>query len=508
MTSSRPLDVSLAISFVLALAAFYGFRRSHKPRRVPPGPAPLPVLGNVKDMDPNRPFLKFLQLGKQFDSPVVYLKVLGQEMIIINEYGAARDILGKRGLRNGSRPPMTMAREFVGQWWNFSTLPIGPTWKACRKEADLVLRPSNPGSKDFRELEVTKMDDILERLRKTPNEFVQHIRFFTVSLMLEIAYGVVITDSHDPYIATVEGAMDGFNAQTDYPLVDMFPWLRYFPSWLPGMDWKTRSIQWRQDNSDTRELPFAKAQAAFHNQAESVSVAAKFLNRRSNGELLSEDMIKDVTATLIAGGTDTVTAMLLAFFMFMKTFPEIQKRAQSHIDDVLGYGRLPTFDDRGSLPYIEALMYEVLRLGAPVGTAPHLASEDDIWQHNGETYLIPKGSFILPNMWAMSRDPNMYDDPERFNPSRFLAKDGSLNRNSNFPDMIYGFWPRFCPGKYMAEDVLFIFMATVLATFTIGPKDGDKDGVESNVPDLEQLWKPGFIRYPKDFTCDIIPRSM
>jgi hypothetical protein len=64
----------------------------------------------------------------------------------------------------------------VGQWWNFSTLPIGPTWKACRKEADLVLRPSNPGSKDFRELEVTKMDDILERLRKTPNEFVQHIR--------------------------------------------------------------------------------------------------------------------------------------------------------------------------------------------------------------------------------------------------------------------------------------------------------------------------------------------
>lgn len=80
----------------------------------------------------------------------------------------------------------------------------------------------------------------------------------------------------------------------------------------------------------------------------------------------------------------------------MTLYPDVQKKAQEEVDRVVGSGRLPTMEDRGNLPYIEAIVNEVLRWHpvAPMGL-PHTSTEDDIC----EGYLIPKGSMILANIW-------------------------------------------------------------------------------------------------------------
>nr|VWO99511.1 N/A [Ganoderma boninense] len=113
----------------------------------------------------------------------------------------------------------------------------------------------------------------------------------------------------------------------------------------------------------------------------------------------------------------------------MATHPQVLKKAQAELDAVVGPDRLPEFEDRESLPYIRALMKELFRwrVSGPLGF-PHCAVEED--EYRG--YRIPKGAILVANIWAVSRDPNMYHDPDSFMPERFL-KDGELNPDVRDP---------------------------------------------------------------------------
>jgi len=107
----------------------------------------------------------------------------------------------------------------------------------------------------------------------------------------------------------------------------------------------------------------------------------------------------------------------------MALHPEVMEKAQEELDRVVGKGRLPDFSDRDSLPYIDALVKELLRWNPPLPIAvPKRVMQDDVYRG----YFIPAGATVIQNVWAIFRDPNIYPDPEAFNPDRFL-KDGKIN---------------------------------------------------------------------------------
>ena len=111
------------------------------------------------------------------------------------------------------------------------------------------------------------------------------------------------------------------------------------------------------------------------------------------------------------------------FFLAMVLNPKVVIKAQEELDRVVGKGGLPDFSHKDNLPYIDALMKEVLRWGSPLPIGlPKRAMQDDVYRG----YLIPEGATVIENIWAALRDPNAYPDPESFNPDRFL-KDGKLN---------------------------------------------------------------------------------
>jgi len=115
--------------------------------------------------------------------------------------------------------------------------------------------------------------------------------------------------------------------------------------------------------------------------------------------------------------------------------PKVQKKAQEELDRVIGKGRLPDFSDREDLPYISAVVREVLRLNPPFPFGvPARATQND--EYRG--YLIPEGATVVQNIWAICRDPNIYPDPEAFNPDRFL-KDGKIDPSVLNPeDRVFG----------------------------------------------------------------------
>lgn len=116
----------------------------------------------------------------------------------------------------------------------------------------------------------------------------------------------------------------------------------------------------------------------------------------SNITAEKEDIIKWAATSIYGGGADTTVSAVHTFFLAMTLYPDVQAKAQAEIDAVVGRDRLPTLADRPHLPYITALMNEVLRWSpvAPLAI-PHATMQDDVYQG----YLIPKGSLVIPNVW-------------------------------------------------------------------------------------------------------------
>ncbi|KAG9079140.1 hypothetical protein FS749_008790 [Ceratobasidium sp. UAMH 11750] len=187
-------------------------------------------------------------------------------------------------------------------------------------------------------------------------------------------------------------------------------------------------------------------------------------------------------------------AAILVFFVAMLLFPEVQKKAHEEIDTAVGSERLPTMDDRAHLPYVERLIQEVLRWRPifPNGL-PHVCYQDDIYKG----YRIPKGAKIFANIWAISRNPEVYKDPEVFDPDRFL--DPSVP-----PSPTFGFGRRLCPGIHYAGSSLFIFIVSILAAFNIEMAK-DEQG-NSVVPGPEGELKT-VIFQPVPFKLRLTPRS-
>ncbi|KIL63063.1 hypothetical protein M378DRAFT_164944 [Amanita muscaria Koide BX008] len=185
----------------------------------------------------------------------------------------------------------------------------------------------------------------------------------------------------------------------------------------------------------------------------------------------------------------------------MTVHPVEQQRAQQEIDQVIGSDRLPTFADRSSLPYVEALYREVLRWRpiAPLSVA-HATDVDDVYKG----YYIPKGSMVFANVWAISRDETKYPEPEEFRPERFFNEDGSLNDDAI--GYVFGFGRRICPGQHMADLVVWLMITSVLAMFNIS-KDKDEDGNVIEVDASIDSFTDSYTSHSLPFKCAIAPRS-
>jgi cytochrome P450 len=156
---------------------------------------------------------------------------------------------------------------------------------------------------------------------------------------------------------------------------------------------------------------------------------------------------------------------MMAFWVLaMLAYPETQARAQAELDAVVGRSRLPTFADYPHLPYIRAMVKELLRWRpiVPLNT-PHRSTEDD-WY---EGMFLPKGTICIANGWHMNRDPEIFGkNTEDFDPGRYLDANGEmppgvseLKKDGHFS---YGFGTRICVGRHMADSTLFINIAILL----------------------------------------------
>lgn len=319
-----------------------------------------------------------------------------------------------------------------------------------------------------------------------------------------MAYGYT-TEPHKPdaLVGLIDKMMTEFSLAA-VPMawaVDIIPALRHLPESFPGATFKKTARKWRKSIQAVGYIPYRFVQrqmAASTYRPSYVSKLVQQLQEGENAKLDREDeqAIIWTAASLYGAAADTTVITLTTFTLAMIKFPHVQRKAQGEIDRVVGTDRLPSFEDRGKLPYIDALVKEATRWWpiAPMGF-PHTATED--FEHNG--LRIPKGAFLLPAVWWFLHDPDVYVDPESFDPDRFLEP-------RNEPDPMteaFSYGRRICPGRFFEDSSLYLNIAQSLAAFNISKAVG-KDGKEIEV-DVKP--KPGILTYPTEFNFCIEPRS-
>ncbi|CAE6461141.1 unnamed protein product [Rhizoctonia solani] len=264
------------------------------------------------------------------------------------------------------------------------------------------------------------------------------------------------------------------------------------------MGWKRTAKQWRLQKDNAMAAPYEWAKSQINaGVAEPSMLHHCFENRRllsETDEAKREDILKDLAHAIYGAGTDTSSNVLIKFVAAMVLNPAMQTKAQQELDNNIGPVTLPVLSDRERLPYIQNLIKEVLRWHpvAPLGL-PHMCYQDD----NYRGYDIEKGTIVIGNIWAMSRDELVYDDPEAFNPDRYL--DPTLPEIPSF-----GWGRRKCPGVHLAEASLFIMITSMLATFTFSKK---KDANGADVPTSIESTENTLVLGLDPFQFDVTIRS-
>ncbi|KAG8688870.1 hypothetical protein FRC08_011226 [Ceratobasidium sp. 394] len=363
----------------------------------------------------------------------------------------------------------------------------------------------------------TEIRGFMKRLLVSTERIEDDFRQAAGAIIMRITYGYRVKTADDRFVvltATANANLMRAGLTSNY-LVNTIPALKYVPPWMPGAEWKRDVVEWKEQKEVMVDETFnwtkrnVKRVQPSHQSFKPCwptfrRVVWRWRKRKIISNILrgpcfqlalkrSVEYLPGIEKSNSPDLQQTVASFMI-FVLAMTLFPEVQLKAQAEIDQVIGSDRLPNMQDQESLPYINAIVQEIVRWQpvTPLGM-PHRSIQDDVYRG----YLIPKGSTILGNVWAITRDPDVYPDPETFNPDRFYNQPTP-------PAPGFGWGRRICPGQYIAEGSLFIAVASVLAAFTIS-KARDENG-EEIVPST-MAKENSLVYHPASFRCNIKPRS-
>ncbi|OBZ79897.1 O-methylsterigmatocystin oxidoreductase [Grifola frondosa] len=363
--------------------------------------------------------------------------VLGRTIIVLNSVQAVDAFFTKRSSSYTDKPAPKMAELWAVFSGLSSTLPfmaLGTRFSNARKQFHFELNPRALRNYDA---------DIEEASRRLVQGFAAEAGCRRLDELIDkqmsTGYG---GDGDDDSLLSSIKRISIFGSDVlggSYALLDRLPFLCYLPRWLPGLETLKVAHYWRRQVSQLAETTMRLARDSLKSASSTSSYMGNAFGRTEDYAELDNDEFKLVALTMTAGGMLIVQSAMLTFLFAMSRFPEVQRRAQAELSSVIGRGRLPAMADRHDLPYINALVLEVLRWipVAPLGkrlnfptllyqTSCTIAlyfskvsrnvTEDD--EYMG--YRIPKGAILIANQWAVSRDPAIYEEADCFRPERFL----------------------------------------------------------------------------------------
>ncbi|KAG8216714.1 cytochrome P450 [Butyriboletus roseoflavus] len=492
---------TLALGCVVVLYITQRAFASRNSYPLPPGPPGLPWVGNIIGIDAGAPWKTYAEWARTYGD-IVYSRLFGNDIIIINSEKIAKDLLENRS-RNYSDRPCLVTAAMCGLDFHSTLLPYGNRWRLHRRFFHQTFRLD--AVPRFLPLQHRKACHLLRRLFDTPEEFHDHMFEYTASVILNSTFDYDPASRKDKLVGMMADALNVFPlaARPDISIVaGAFPLLLRLPPWFPGMSFKSQMEMARVFSKQYLERPFEYSLQKVPSGSVAPSMVHDALRHAEDKGISPEESwmqaLKEASGSAFVAASETSNSVLMTFFLMMVLNPAAQETAQVQIDAVVGKARLPTMEDRPLLPFVDAIYWETLR-SSPVLplSVPHVALDDDMYGG----FHIPKGAMLIANLWSMAHDDSRYPNPHAFIPERFLNDDGSLKPNE-IEHITFGFGRRICVGRHFADTSVWAVIAKVLAVFKI-LKSLDENGVEILV---EPRFSSGLTIHPLPFGCKIVPR--
>ncbi|XP_060064384.1 cytochrome P450 2J6-like [Ylistrum balloti] len=485
LLSLYPATGAIVVILLILLVS----RSLQRPANIPPGPSGYPIIGCMPLLRNANPLDVFRKLRAQYGD-VFSLKIGPNLNVIINGSDALKEAFVKRADEFSDRPGSFISeRLFQNKGIGASS---GEYWKQTRTYSISILRNLGFGKRSLEsrvQEEVTAYLDIIEKQDGRPYD-VKEVTVLAISnIICSITFGNRFEFSDTKFKRLTSLFAENFRLNTVGGAIRSFPGLRHLPGDMFSINKMIKNVE---DIKAFVGEQILEHRNTFEEENERDFIDA-FLSEQKKHD--KEDPIFDdmnltaIVINLFIAGTDTTATMIRWAIIYLIYNKDIQDKLRQEIETVVGTSRLPSLADKSSMPYYEAFITEVFRMGNIVPlSVPHGAKKDITFRG----MVIPKGSVIIPNLDSVMKDPDLFENPDKFQPERFLGDDGRLNGKERTV-MAFSLGRRICVGESLARIELFLYITSLLQRFEILPERQDK------FPSFEATL--GLARASKDYKC-------
>ncbi|TXG52107.1 hypothetical protein EZV62_021276 [Acer yangbiense] len=459
--------------------------------RLPPGPKGLPLIGNLHQLDNSKLHQYLWKLSKEY-GPLMSLRLGNMPTLVVSSAKMAKEVMKTHDLHFCSRPSLLGQQKLSYNGLDLAFAPYNDYWREMRKICVVHLFNSIRVQqyRPVREDEVSRM---MEKISKSvvackPVNLSELMISLTSTIICRVAFGKRYEDEgieRSRFQALLSETQAMF---TSFFFSDHFP----FMGWIDRFTGLISRLEKNFKNFDTfyQELidEHLDANRPKTEHEDILDVLLQLRKERLFKIDLTMDHIKGVLMNVFVGGTDTGSASVIWVMTYLMKNPKAMKKAQEEVRNLIGNKGFVDEDNVQKLSYLKAVVKETMRLQP---TVPLLVQRETTEKCILEGYEIPTKTVVYVNAWAIGRDPEAWENPEDFDPDRFIGNSIDL-KGQNFELIPFGAGRRICPGIYMGISTVELALANLLYKFDWQMPDGMKKD------DLDFDALPGIAMHKKN----------
>ncbi|PSR99611.1 Cytochrome P450 71A1 like [Actinidia chinensis var. chinensis] len=486
----------LSFLFALPLVLLFLLLKHRKNSKAlhPPGPPGLPILGNLHQLDNSVLHRHLWQLSQKY-GPLMSIRLGFMPILVVSSAKMAEEVMKTHDLEFSSRPTFIGQQKLSYNQLDIAFSPYNDYWREMRKICVLHLFSSKrvQSFRNIREDEVSQMIGKISNLvtaSKLTN-VSEVVMSLTSSMICRVAFGKSYNKEgyesrrFQGLLCEAQAMMGGFFVSNYFPFTG---WVDTITGMRARLEKNFKEFDlFYQELIDDHLNPNRPKSS----QEDILDILLQLKKDPLTSVDLSADHMKALLMDIFIAGTDTGAATITWAMTALIKDPAVLKKVQEEVRNVVGKKGKVEEDDIQNLPYLKAMIKETLRLYPP---APLLVPRETTQRCIIDGYEIQPKTVVYINAWAIARDPESWENPDKFLPERFLGSNIDF-RGQNFELIPFGAGRRGCPGINLGVATVELALANLLYSFDWELPDGmKKEDIDTDV-------KPGLTMHKKNDLC-------
>ncbi|KAK2976249.1 hypothetical protein RJ640_021960 [Escallonia rubra] len=470
-------------------------------KRSAPGPPGLPFIGNLHQLDNSALHRYLWQLSKKY-GPIMSLRLGLVPTLVISSARMAKEVYKTHDLPFSGRPTLLGQQKLSYNGLDVAFSPYNDSWRELRRIwVHNLFSPKRAESfRPIRQEEVSRMINKISKLATSSKlaNLSEMLATFTSNIISRIALGKRYDDDGQEARRFL-----GIIRETEAVFLAFFV-SDYFPplSWLDRFTKSYYRLQknFKEMDSFYQELidEHLNPKRPKSTREDIIDILLQLRKDQLSSFNLTMDHVKAVLMNILVGATETSRATIVWAMTELMVNPPFMKKAQDEVRQLIGKGDNVGEDDLEKLPYLKAVVKETMRLH-PAG--PLLVPRETTQSCVINGYEIQPKTLVFVNAWAIGRDPEAWENPQKFLPERFLGDSTIDYKGRHFELVPFGAGRRGCPGMSMGAMTVELALANLLHSFDWElPAGTEKEDMDTEVKG------PRVVVHPEHDLC-LVPKA-